>query len=72
MVEWYVRNDNKIYEAIMGGNWNGYYTAPSGIYKYMSDKPDAGYSYAVRNNGGISRIYTVMVPVKNISFFDTG
>lgn len=57
------RNNNKIYFAFYAtGNFNAEYTAPSGNYNYMSCDYNQiymqlGYSFAVRNNGGITRVF---------------
>jgi photosystem II stability/assembly factor-like uncharacterized protein len=54
---WYVRNDNKIYYSEgFGTYWTVQYTAPSGIFRYMSQARPGEYGeiFAVRDNGGIS------------------
>lgn len=52
------KNNGKIYFSNYGGSaFTEKYTAPSGIYNYMTvDVLGSGYSFAVRNNGGITRI----------------
>jgi Secretion system C-terminal sorting domain len=55
--EWYIRSDNKIYYSSSGGSsWIVQYTAPSGIFKYMSQVGHGGSGeiFGVRDNGGIS------------------
>jgi hypothetical protein len=62
MAAYACRNNNKIYFSTFGVNsFIHEYTAPSGIYNYMA--PDynqtymaPGYTFAVRNNGGITRV----------------
>lgn len=57
------RSNNKIYFAFYPtGNFNAEYTAPAGNYNHMScdynqNFMQLGYSFAVRNNGGITRVY---------------
>ncbi|MGA2669750.1 MAG: hypothetical protein ABSF32_12685 [Ignavibacteria bacterium] len=53
---WFVRNDNTIYASQMGGAWEAVYTAPDGNYNHI-DPHAWGYAYAVRSNGGITRIF---------------
>lgn len=57
------RNNNKIYFAFYAtGNFIAEYTAPAGNYNHMSSDYNQifmqpSYSFAVRNNGGITRVY---------------
>lgn len=64
---WYVRSDNKIYFSFGGTSWGANYTAPSGSYNNLSLGIQTGIAFAVRNNGGITRIITQWGGVKNIS-----
>ncbi|MBZ0203975.1 MAG: T9SS type A sorting domain-containing protein [Ignavibacteria bacterium] len=66
-IQWYVRNDNKIY-VFGGGNIVPIYIAPSGVYRYLSDHFNFGETvYAVRSNGGITKFSTYIVSVQQIS-----
>jgi len=47
------RNDNKLYR-IPYNTWMTAYSAPSGNYRYLSNILQGWYTYAVRDNGGIS------------------
>ncbi len=57
------RNNNKIYFAYYAsGNFSAEYTSPSGTYNHMSCDfnqmyMQLGYSFAVKNNGGITRVF---------------
>lgn len=70
ILQWYVRNDNKICESQGGFTWQIRYTAPAGVYRYVCDHYDFGpfaFVYAVRSNGGITKINTYMGGVERIS-----
>lgn len=71
---WYIRNSSNIY--LRPGNYNPswvvQYTAPSGVYNHMAISRTlyyfgAGWIFAVRNNGGISRGNAFVEGVKIIS-----
>ncbi len=63
---WYTRSDNKLYFS-WGYNWQADYTAPSGSYNCLSLGVRTSLGYAVRNNGGITRIITAWGEVRSIS-----
>ena len=63
---WYVRSDNKIYASTVMGNWNIDFTAPSGIYKHISQAMPGRGIWAVRDNGGIS-FHTIIAGIEKIS-----
>jgi photosystem II stability/assembly factor-like uncharacterized protein len=63
---WYTRSDNKLYFS-WGYYWQADYTAPSGSYNCLSLGVMTGLAFAVRNNGGITRIITQWGAVKSIS-----
>jgi photosystem II stability/assembly factor-like uncharacterized protein len=63
---WFVRSDDKLYENISGGPWSAVYTAPAGTYTHISPYC-CGYAFAVRSNGGITRLVTIFGGVKKIS-----
>jgi photosystem II stability/assembly factor-like uncharacterized protein len=69
MLNWTVRGDDKIYISYYMGNWNTYYTASSGSYLHIGTDYQGLYTYtwAVRSNGGITRITTFWGEVKKIS-----
>ncbi len=71
---WYIRNSSNLY--LKPGPYSPYwvvqYTAPSGIYNHMAISRTlyyfgAGWAFAVRNNGGISRGNAFIEGVKIIS-----
>lgn len=55
----YVRSSNIVYSAFSPGGWIAEYTAPAGTYRHISMNRQnwggIGMTYAVRNNGGITR-----------------
>ncbi len=63
----YVRGTNSVYAAAGSpNNWSVEYTAPAGNYRHLSKARVSGFSFmtwAVRNNGGITRC---TCPVTNI------
>jgi hypothetical protein len=68
-LSWTVRNDNKIYRNINMSDWSADYTAPSGNYWHIAPdyKNILTYTWAVRSNGGITRIKTALVGIEKIS-----
>jgi photosystem II stability/assembly factor-like uncharacterized protein len=60
MASYAVRNNNKVYFCYSPwGQFNAEYTAPSGIYNHMAYDVNVSYwlyTWAVRSNGGITRI----------------
>jgi hypothetical protein len=62
---WYVRSDNKIYASSIMGNWNIDFTAPSGIYKHISQAMPGRGIWAVCDNGGIS-FHSILAGVEKI------
>ena len=69
---WYTRNNSNIYFSQAGGNFVIQYSAPSGSYTELS-AARSGFSggpgaiYAVRTNGGISRLNFIIEGVTIIS-----
>jgi photosystem II stability/assembly factor-like uncharacterized protein len=70
---WYIRSNSNIYYSI-GGNpvWSVNYTAPSGNFTHIAGFREnfgggAGAIYAVRNNGGISRLNYIVEGVTIVS-----
>ncbi len=58
---WYIRSNSNLYFSNSGGPWSVQYTAPSGTYNHISGVRTnfiggPGAIYAVRDNGGISRL----------------
>jgi len=68
-MSWTVRNDNKIYQNYNMSNWAVGYTAPAGNYWHIGTNFNILYQYtwAVRSNGGITRVVTLYGGVKKIS-----
>lgn len=70
MLDFAVKGDSIFYNFSMG-NWNSIYCAPSGVYRHVAPfyQPTGQYyySWAVRSNGGITRLVTMWGGVKKIS-----
>jgi len=68
-ISWTVRGDNRIYQNYNMSDWSIAYTAPGGNYYHIGTNHNniLFYTWAVRSNGGITRIVTLFGEVKKIS-----
>ena len=71
-VNWFIRSNSNIYYSYFGIPWSLQYTAPSGTFTHMAGirtnfSGGPGAIYAVRNNGGISRLNFIIEGVTIIS-----
>jgi hypothetical protein len=69
-IVWCVINDNKIYQNLYGTGWLSAYTAPAGTYRYINTHSSTmpyPYAWAVRSNGGITRLRTFFSGIRKIS-----
>jgi hypothetical protein len=68
-ISWTIRGDNKIYQNYNMLDWMTAYTAPGGNYYHIGTDYNYPllYTWAVRSNGGITRIVTLYGEVKKIS-----
>ncbi len=68
-LSWTARSDNKIYQSFIMSDWNTNYTAPAGNYLHIGTNYNKyiQFTWAVRSNGGITRIITIYGDVRKIS-----
>ena len=66
VVSYAVRSDNHIYQSIYMDDWTIDYTAPSGNYTHVGiNLLIPYYNWAIRSDGGITRIQTSYAGIKN-------